>query len=270
MAQGNVAIERGITYGSGGGGPLTCDVYRCDDAEPTRIAILLLKPRGLAAVELDVLAQLLARQGYTSVVPEYRVGFRVTEKGSEPYPPEAWPAPLHDVKTAIRWTRAHAVELCAQPDAIVLYGGSNAGMFALLAAGIQGDERLEGEGGHAGVSSRVAAVIAAAAPTRLSGWGIPLIVGAGASQETIDEAAAIRYASADFPPTLFLHGTADTTIPISNSQAMFDALGGAGVVAELHAYAGQAHSFQVQPRFINQTAELISLFARRYGVPVAS
>jgi dipeptidyl aminopeptidase/acylaminoacyl peptidase len=150
-------------------------------------------------------------------------------------------------------------------DAIALYGGSHAGLAALVAAGSAGMSHLEGDGGNEGVSSEVAAVASFSAPVVLSSWGVPLIVGAGATQERIDEASPLRYAHHGFPATMLVHGTADTTIACSESERMFQALRQFDVPVELHLYAGEQHSFQHQPPHINHTAELISHFATRHA-----
>jgi acetyl esterase/lipase len=267
MADDQPVVEGGVVFGSGGGEALTCDVYSPREGDAPRAAMLLLRSRGApASPELVVLSHLLTRKGHVCVVPEFRVGFRWTEdQGFKPHPPETWPAPLHDAKAAVRWTSANYERLGIDPERIVLYGASNAGLVALVAAGTADDPRLEGTGGNDGVSSRVAAVIAANSPTRLSQWGIPLIVGAGAPQERVDEASPITHVSGRFPPAMFLHGTDDQVIPPSSSESMFRALREADAKAELHLYAGQGHGFAVQPMFINHTADLLSLFVSRYA-----
>lgn len=263
----SVDIQRDVVYGTGGGGPLTSEVYAPADRGGARSLILVLKARGTPGPASQVIAHLLARKGHVACTPEYRVGFRVGANGFEPYPPEVWPAPIHDIKAAVRWGRTNAATLGTDPDCIVLFGGSNAGMLALAAAGIEDNARLEGDGGNPGVSSRMAAVVAACAPTALSAWGRPLIAGSGASQETVDEISPINYVRASFPPALFMHGLADQIILPSNSEAMFTKLREAGAPTELHLYAGQGHSFESSPQFINHTADMISAFASRYAAP---
>lgn len=48
---------------------------------------------------------------------------------------------------------------------------------------------------------------------------------------------------ADWPPTLLLHGTADTDVPFEQSVMMLDALTAAGVSAQLITLAGAPHVF---------------------------
>ncbi|MDP9236176.1 MAG: alpha/beta hydrolase [Chloroflexota bacterium] len=262
-----VDTRRDVTFGAGGGSPLAGELYAPTGKSGARSIILVPAARGSTGPASQVIAHLLAERGHIAFAPEYRVGFRTGEKGFEPYPAEAWPAPVHDIKAAVRWSRANAEMLGADPDCIVLFGGSNTGMLALAAAGIEDNARLEGDGGNPAVSSRVAAVVAASAPTALSTWGIPLIAGAGASQETVEEISPINYVRESFPATMFMHGLADEMIPPSNSEAMFAKLREAGARTELHLYAGQGHGFVSSPQFINHTADMISAFASRYAAP---
>lgn len=262
-----VTVETDLAFGTGGADSLRCDVYRPPLTTSKASAVLLLRSRGVPRVpdDRDQVGLLLASAGLVCIVPEFRVGFRVSEKGFTPYPGEEWPAPVHDVKTAIRWTRANHDRLGIDAGAIFLFGGSNAGLMALAAAATAGISHLEGNGGNEGVSTSVAGVIAAYAPTVLSTWGIPLIVGKDAPQEIIDEVSPLRYCRPGFPPAMFLHGTDDSVIPPSNSVEMYDALRSHGVPAELHLFAGQSHSFIHQPEFLPVTAALISLFVSRHA-----
>ena len=63
----------------------------------------------------------LARAGYTVASMEYRTSNEA-----------AFPAALEDVKTAIRFLRAHAEEYCVDPARIFLMGESAGGTLACL------------------------------------------------------------------------------------------------------------------------------------------
>lgn len=56
------------------------------------------------------------------------------------------------------------------------------------------------------------------------------------------------------PPTLILHGDADTVVPVSFAYALRDALAGANGEFELHVYAGAGHSFNA-PSLSTYSAE---------------
>ncbi len=162
--QQRVEVEPGVVFGTGGGRELKCDIYHPPAAVKNGLGVLLVHGGGWVQgdrSELRGYGILLGRKGYTCVASEYRL---VTES--------PWPACLHDVKTAIRWMRANAERLGIDPAKIVIEGNSAGAHLVLMAAGTPGVPEFEGEGGNAGVSTSVAAVIAFYPPTGLgsSNW----------------------------------------------------------------------------------------------------
>jgi acetyl esterase/lipase len=262
-SQDAIVHESDVVFGTGGGEPLKCDVYRPATDKPAS-AVIVLRRRAPAPLS-QIMAHRLAQRGHVGIVAEYRIGFNVTDKGFVPFAGEEWPAPLHDAKAAIRWTRANGASLGVDPNCIAVLGASNAGLVAGVAAGTADLAELEGEGGNSGVSSAVAAAILLYTPTTLSQWGIPLIIGANPTPGLIAEASPATHVSAKSPPTMFVHGGDDNMILPSNSVDMHNALRAAGVPSELHLYAGQGHGFDAQPEFFNHVADLVSLFVSRYA-----
>ena len=57
------------------------------------------------------------------------------------------------------------------------------------------------------------------------------------------------------PPVLILHGTKDATVPVEQSQRMAEALTQAGVEHELILVEGAPHSFHLEPKEKEETAE---------------
>ena len=84
-------------------------------------------------------AKALGARGYTNISANYRL----QTQGS-------WPAQIHDVKAAIRWTRANAASLGIDANKIAVAGYSAGGMLSLMAAGTNGKKEFEGDGGNAG------------------------------------------------------------------------------------------------------------------------
>jgi dipeptidyl aminopeptidase/acylaminoacyl peptidase len=134
---------------------------------------------------------------------------------------------------------------------------------------------LEGDGGNPDVPTDVAACAAIYPPTLFFDAGsdhskgaLPLV----ALIEDADEAHAdaarlaspVHHISPSFPPTLLVHGTSDTTVPVSASVRMYEELVAAGVPAELHLYAEQPHAFDAIPKFGRQVAAEMLLFLDRY------
>ena len=272
-SDGRVTVEPGVVYGTAGGDgrDLLCDVYRPPGDVPPGGAPAVLLVHGGSwrqgdRSQLRGYGILLGRAGYVCVAPEYRL------LGEAP-----WPAAIEDVKAAIRWVRASAPSLGVDPARIAVEGNSAGAHLALLAAGTPNVAELEGTGGNEGVSSAVAAVVAVYAPTlffadggaRESG-GLPyLVLAEGGDEAAAALASPVRHVTPAYPPTFLVHGTTDTTVPVSASVKMYEALVEAGVPTELHLYAEQPHAFDAQPQFGRQVAAEMLLFLDRY-LPAAS
>ena len=261
-----IAIEEGSVVGDAGGRPLLADVYRPPEpleTYPLRTgpAILVIHGGGWwmgDRTQLRFYGITLAQRGYLCVACEYRLTGEA-----------AWPAQIHDVKTTLRWMRSNAQALAIDPDRIATWGHSAGGHLALLAAGTPNLEAFEGDGGHAGAGTDVAAAVAYYGPAELwrssEGWSsLDALLGADGSAEDAWAASPLRYAGESFPPTALLHGTADATVPVEQSERMHQALRRNGVPSELHLYAGQPHAFDMSRDFGPQTAGAGALFLDRY------
>ena len=248
-----------------GGRDLRCDVYTPPGVAAGSSAPCVVLVHGGAwrsgdKTQLRGYGILLGRAGYVCVAPEYRL------VGESP-----WPAQIHDVKAAIRWVRASASELGVEPSRIAIEGNSAGAHLALVAAGTSSLAELEGEGGNAGVSTAVAAAVAVYPPTLFfdpstphSKGALPLLALAEGDAEVARVASPVHHVSPSFPPTLLVHGTADTTVPVSASFRMYEELVAAGVPTDLHVYAEQPHAFDAQPSFGRQVAAEMLLFLDRY------
>lgn len=265
-----VTIEEGVVFGTGGGRELKCDVYTPPGRPANAPAVLLVHGGGWNSgdrTQLRGYGILLGREGYVCVCTEYRLSGEAT-----------WPAQIHDVKAALRWMRANSERLGIDSSKIAIEGNSAGAHLALIAAGTPGVAEFEGEGGNEGVSSHVAAAIAIYAPSDFTRGGaeaiaalkkadsgaVGALMGPDVTLEQLRGASPVTYANASFPPTMLIHGTADTTVPHESSLWMNQALGDANVPVELHVFAGQPHAFDQQPAFGRQCAALMLLFLSRY------
>ena len=169
-----------------------------------------------------------ASDGYVAVSVNYRL------TGEAP-----WPAQIEDVKAAVRWLRAHADKHAVDVNRIGAYGNSAGAHLVSLLGLVKQSDGLEGNGPHQEQSSMVQAVCASATPTDFLNWREPGVVPerlgrtflAGPSDTLRDrarQASPITYARGDAPPFLLIHGTADETVPIGQSDRFANALRAAG------------------------------------------
>ncbi len=151
------------------------------------------------------------------------------------------PACIEDVKCAVRWLRAHAKEYYVDPDRLGAYGNSAGAHLVAMLGLCPASAGLEGDGPWQEYSSMVQAVVCSATPTNFPFRSIEsqektdlvrrsrLInrVFAGPEetlQQRLRQASPMTYVTADAPPFLIIHGTADRTVPVSQSDELVKAL----------------------------------------------
>ena len=192
-----------------------------------------------------------------------------------------WPAPLHDVKAAVRWLRSRAGELGVDPGRVYAWGESAGGHLAAL-LGLTADRpELEGDVGVTGPSSAVGAVAAWYAPSDLPALAAdlgtdPMAADSreaqllGAPLPTVPDLAAeaspVTHVSPGAPPFLLLHGRADRFIPCVQSERLRDALQGAGAPVEFTGYDGADHMWLGSPAAADDAlVRTIGFLAARSG-----
>ena len=138
----------------------------------------------------------------------------------------------------------------------------------MLAAATPANMEFEGQGGNNGVSSQVAAVIGVYPVSDVTNRGKDesreKLYGKNPSSELLKAASPVYQVTSTYPPTMLIHGTADTTVDYSDSMRMFEALEAAGVPVDIHLYAGQDHIFDREPVFAEAVSNAMSLFIDRY------
>lgn len=160
-----------------------------------------------------------------------------------------FPAQIEDVKCAIRHLRAHASSYNLDPQRIGAWGGSAGGHLVSLLGVTDSGDGFEGDGGYLEQSSRVQAVVDLFGPADIrfgtdTGGTLQRVFGTSDTSASILEIASpVIYASADDPPFLIMHGTHDPVVPPAHSQALYDALNGAGVPVTLVLVENAGHGF---------------------------
>lgn len=206
-----------------------------------------------------------ARNGYVVASIDYRVS------GMEPFP-----APIQDVKAAIRYLRFHAGEYGIDPEKIAVMGDSAGGHLAAL-AGTSGDGETFGTPDLPDVSCEVQAVVDLYGPSdflQMPGanqpeigflWQTPesLLLGGhpAVKEEMARKASPVTYVKEQTPPFLLLHGTKDSLVNVKQSEILYDALKSAGVEADLYELVGADHA---TPHFVQpEIQKLILTFLNR-------
>ena len=260
----NVRSEENVVVHRAGGREIKVDIFRPANPSGPVQGLLFLPGGGWQTANRAPLKERygvrMAARGYVCVTGEYRVMDEAP-----------WPAQIQDVKAIIRWMRANSDSLGLDPAAIVVGGKSAGGHLALLAAGARGLGEFEGDRGHTTVSSEVAGVVGVAPVADLTEWArrptMAKLFGTNPAAATVQAASPIAHVNGDYPPTLLVHGTADTRVPHAMTMRMVEALERAGVPVDLHLYAGQDHFFDQEPRFCAAITDAMALFIARY-VPV--
>lgn len=169
----------------------------------------------------------LAAQGLLAVVPNYRLG------GEGIYP-----AMVEDTAAAVAWAHANAASLGGDPDRLVVAGHSAGAYNALMVA--YAPEFLSAAGASPGI---VRAAVNLSGPTDF----LPLDTVATRNAfghvpaDALPATQPVNHVSPDDPPTLIIHGTADTTVEPRHAHALAGALEEAGVAREVRLYDGVDH-----------------------------
>jgi acetyl esterase/lipase len=254
---GDLRVESNIVFGKGGDIDLLLDVYQPPaGVTPKRMAIIHLFGGGFTSgsknagyIVNDIRA--LGRLGYTNVSANYRLQGQAL-----------WPAQIHDTKAAVRWVRANAAKIGIEANRIAVAGYSAGGMLSLLAAGTNGMAEFEGSGGNAGVSSDVQASIGVypLASSQMAARLFPTTLSEEERTRAMQAASPTTHIGKTFAPTIFIHGTADTTVPMSSSIDFFNKLHAAGVPTALTLIQGAAHAFD------NSALDAVEVMARSIDV----
>ena len=172
-------------------------------------------------------SQHLAERGMVAIVVDYRVFDR---HGTTPF--EA----ITDAKSAIRWVRSRSRALGIDPARIAARGGSSGGHIALSAAVFDNfDEPREDKR----ISSRPNALVLfnPAVDTSTSKAFAARVPGRE------QEGSPIHHLDRGLPPTLILHGKADTTVPYADVERFCAKARELQSRCDLFGYDGAEHGF---------------------------
>jgi acetyl esterase/lipase len=195
-----------------------------------------------AAREINI-GTTFATHGYVCLSIDYQL--------DDPASPAiCWPQNLHDCKTAVRWMRANAERLHLDVDRLGVIGGSAGGHLASM-VGVTGPESgLDPSGPYGEYSCRVNCVIDLYGPADLENWKdvAALRTSRAKSPELYRQFSVLTHLDPKDPPFLILHGTADKTVSVSQSESLARALTKHGIEHQLEIIPDAPHTFHLQPK----------------------
>lgn len=207
---------------------------------------------GGSPAQFEDQARHFAKRGMIAITADYRVrnrhGVQVVEC-------------VKDAKAAIAWVRENAGRLGIDPKKIAASGGSAGGHLAAATGTVSGfgsDERP-----NAMILFNPACTLAP-----IPGWE-PKGAGAGLTTERLGaEAEAIspaHHIGPHTPPTLILHGKADTTVPYASVVAFESVMKKAGRPCKLVGYDGEGHGFFNRGEYYTKTLAEADAFLVELG-----
>jgi len=213
--------------------------------------------------------------------------------GSQPR--YAIPDEIDDLKRAVRYIRYNAKQLGIDPDHIGIEGGSAGGHLSLIIA--TADEKINTNATDAvdRVSSRVQAAAVLFPPTDFFNWGLPGAAMINAREPQIQarvygafdfkvwnnatttydpvtdtsarnkigkEISPIYAVSSDDPPIFIIHGDADMTVPLQQSQTFVARLKEAGVPNNFIIKKGGRHNPDDMKPELNQFVDWFDIYLK--------
>ena len=242
-----VSVEKDVEYGKAGGVSLQLDLYAPKERTKPLPAVVFIHGgawRSGSRQMYHYYCVKFAEHGYVAATISYRL-YRVAP----------FPAAVEDAKCAVRWMRANAEKLGVDPNRIGVAGGSAGGHLSMMVAYAPDTPELEGSGGHADTSSRVQAVVNIYGPTDLTtdfakaNSVVSDFLGGKSFDDAPDLyglASPITHVTKDDPPTLILHGSIDSTVPIEQAELLVARLKDAGVEFDYDRVEGWPHAMDIE------------------------
>lgn len=259
-----VKVEKDLAYLDGDRSE-KLDIYRPDAEVKERMpAVLIIHGGGWsggdkADTRERQIGETLARAGFVAASVNY-----LLSKKDEP----SWPTNIHDVKTAVRYLRSRASKLGIDPERIGTIGGSAGGHLSMLLAWTGDDPRLDPPA-YPGVSTKIQAVVdlygvpdvrlPLSKSTRGCGEGWT-----GLKAETSGDLFAllspVTHVRSDGAPVFILHGTADTTVPLAQTEALVKVLEANKARYKLKVVEGAPHTFLIDGPKGDFRGEIVKFF----------
>lgn len=244
-AAAEVQILPDLVYGHKDGLAMTLDVLK-PTTGANGAAILYMVSGGWVSrwtppTEAATRFQFLLDKGFTVVVVRH---------GSSPR--YLVPDAVSDVRRAVRYVRHNAKQWGVDPNRLGVHGGSAGGHLSMILATASDNGDPAADEPFMRESNRVQSVVAYYPPVDLRTMARGLVAATPGQRfpalnfekEKAADISPILFVSPDDPPTLLIHGDADTTVNISHSQRMFKALQDNKIKSDFITLPGAGHGFR--------------------------
>ncbi len=263
-----VRESENITYCQTGERVLKLDIFRpAKNLKNKRTAIVMVHGGGWRTgnrLQHQPLAQRLAALGYTVITPEYRLSTEAL-----------YPAAVYDVKSAVKWIRAHTRNYNIDIDKIVIAGFSAGGQLAALVGNTNGWKEFDQNNCNEGISSSVNAIIDLDGTLSFvhpeSGEGddskkksaATLWFGYSKAEnpQLWKQASPLTYAGKNSVPTLFINSSVDRMH--AGRDDYMKILAAYGIYTEMHTFENSPHSFVLFDPWFSPTVSYIDNFLKK-------
>jgi len=242
MAGKSLVIQRDVTFWQEGREKLALDLVR-PRAAGLFPAVIFVHGGGWRVEGNAFRSEIFsaAKHGYVAARIHYRL--LDMENGHATH---QFPTQLADLRSAIKWIRANAAELCVDENRIALVGMSAGGQLALLAGFREGADPAE--------NASIKAIVNFYGPTDLLDGYVRHQASRALLETFLDgtpeevpnqylEASPVNFVSKDNPPVLTLHGEDDTTVPVQQAQLLDERMRAVGASHTLVVLPGETHGF---------------------------
>jgi acetyl esterase/lipase len=273
-----VMAQRDIDYVGKGLEAQRLDLYLPQDAKgPLPLVVWIHGGGWQGGAKNPCPAVFLSTRGFAVASVEYRLAAQ-----------GPFPIMIEDCRAAVRWLRANASKYNVDPDRIGVWGGSAGGHLVALLGTAAEQTDWDDVGGNPGISARVQAVcdyfgpadiraFASAPHSESAETAMTKLLGGppGEMAELAKKASPVTYVSKDDPPFFIVHGDADATVPLQQSQILFDKLKDAGVDATMLVVKNGKHGAwgpDADPKTAEILERVFSFFEKQLknGKPKAS
>jgi acetyl esterase/lipase len=246
---------KNVEYKNVNGKSLQMDFYGPKNADGPLPLLLFIHGGGWrSGKRSDYLVYLtsFAQKGYITATVSYRL---VRDS--------IYPAAVEDVTDAVKWLFENGENYGYDPSRIALVGGSAGAHLAMLAG--YGWENRASRNNN---THRVKAVVEIYGPVDLTteyARNQPLVTGFighaySEKPELYRQASPIAWLSDSCPPTMILHGTSDTLVPISQSDTLKSRLDALGVPCEYYRVPLWPHAMDIAKRVNDFSQKKMEVF----------